>query len=836
MERTPEKSNSSTSNIEIFKNSYAGRDVNIGNIRYIEQYVEISTDKVKEREFDRRSPYKGLKSFEAIDKSLFFGRDELIQQLILEINENPLTFILGASGSGKSSLVRAGIISGFEKMLGEKQYDFVFTPGRNPFESFRRSLLSQEKGYKFSESDVEILDQPQINTLVKVIESLRKGNTRWFIFIDQFEEIFNDSISKELRQYFIDGIIEVFQSNNSFVRIVIAMRSDFLDQVSSYPKLANIINQRKFHLMTEMYPDQLKQVIKRPAAKHGVVFESEKFVDRIIADVRGEKGYLPLLQYTLDLLWESERKTSTPNGQFEIDDRILNEKTYDELGGVRGALQQRVDTIYRGLNTEDQKATKQIFLKLVNFSDADTDTVSKPVRHIAFRSDFSESAQKVIDLLVDEKLLVSDTSPTQKSKKVDKSQQRDISTVEVAHEILFSSWAELKQWLKDKEQAIRLYRSLGQDVERWVTAKRKSPIKAEKELLRGIRLTQFIELSNSSMFDDLGGLSSEQLQFIQASIAEYSRNTVDKTRENLKRKEALDRENWFVPKLFYDPLYSIYSQTLGKAYDDTLGKLHLDFIEPKIKSLDELISGFSDTLGMLSDVVFWERISDLARMNAEWFDKIDSSDEDFSADLVKYVSLIDGVKGGLTGWFSVESTLLTVPIDISTSWIFQAYIICLVAHVYGSETSNPLSAKKIRDEALIILFTSEEEVLNLFNKTAVVSNLRKKSSGDAARMAATAILKDVSKDVLKKLIGKIVDKSVRKFLEKIVPFVFGAGLSAGTCWWDTVQAGKRAILFYSLEKDDRERAILSHPLEKDDREHDIVLSEDVAQLPQSSSL
>jgi hypothetical protein len=187
---------------------------------------------------------------------------------------------------------------------------------------------------------------------------------------------------------------QVAKSGNSSVKIVLAMRADFLEQFSFYPDLGAIANQNNIHLVTEMFPDELRQAIEQPAAKHGVVFE-EGLVEQIIKELDGQKGYLPLLQYTLNLLWKSECQTRGADGRFEIEDRILNKKSYAALEGVRGALQKRVNEIYSNLNPDEHKITKQIFLKLVNI--VDTDSGSRTVSRRAYKDEFvDESEQKLL--------------------------------------------------------------------------------------------------------------------------------------------------------------------------------------------------------------------------------------------------------------------------------------------------------------------------------------------------------------------------------------------------------------------------------------------------------
>jgi hypothetical protein len=168
----------------------------------------------------------------------------------------------------------------------------------------------------------------------------------------------NSTSEPEKRDRFIASLIQLAKAKLPRVKVMATMRADFLDKLSPYPGLVKATDKHR-PMIAEMQLDELRLAIEQPAAHHGVVFETG-LVEEIIKDVRGQPGYLPLLQYTLNLLWETEVKTGS------INDRTLNISTYRELGGVRGALQQRVDKIYEDLSAQEKITTQRIFLKLVD--------------------------------------------------------------------------------------------------------------------------------------------------------------------------------------------------------------------------------------------------------------------------------------------------------------------------------------------------------------------------------------------------------------------------------------------------------------------------------------
>ncbi len=320
----------------------AGRDIILTQTKII----VISVDEITKREFVITSPYKGLEKFRPEDTARFFGRDLAISGLVNELEQTNLVLLLGASGSGKSSVVGAGLIPWLQKEWGNRFVSLTLTPNKDPFEGLYASLVS--RGVDLAQA--KIAQAGQADTLSQVVE-LRQPEDFWLIFVDQFEELFTVS-DPEKRDRFIKGLVELSkaQAKNPLIKIVATMRADFLDRLDPYPaSLLARATQSHRPLLTQMHPDELRLAIEQPAAHHGVVFETG-LVEEIIKDVQGQAGYLPLLQYTLNLLWETEVK------EGGIHDRTLNISSYRQLGGVRGALQQRVEQIYQALDKPEQLA------------------------------------------------------------------------------------------------------------------------------------------------------------------------------------------------------------------------------------------------------------------------------------------------------------------------------------------------------------------------------------------------------------------------------------------------------------------------------------------------
>jgi energy-coupling factor transporter ATP-binding protein EcfA2 len=504
------------------------------------QIIQVSTEKVTQRPLKLTSPYKGLMRFNSTDRDYFFGRDKLIARLLNAVNNSSFSVVLGASGSGKSSVVRAGVIPELQKSLTVDQRfcNFIFTPRQNPFESLYQCLQNEEKDYRFTESQAAIARQVNSQTLQELIHTLKKPHERWLFFIDQFEELFTNGSDTEMRQCFIEGIVQVANAGDSMVRIVLAMRADFLEEFSFYPTLGALTNQNNIHLVTDMHPDELRLAIEQPAALHGVVLETG-LVERIIQDVQGQKGYLPLLQYTLDLLWTMECQLIGADNRPHIADRHLNIASYNAIGGVRGALQKRVNEIYHDLAVNQQQATQQIFLALVNI--AESESGRKPVSRPAYRREFTKDTDtaETLTTFINANLLVSSHEATDSGEVFSLSQQN--ATVAIAHEILLHSWDKLQQWIRDKEEAIILRNWLADETNRWHKIHQVDPEKAREELLRGSRLELIFTLREKQVFAQLRDLNPEENQYIDVSIAERDRLAQEKEAQILALQKALTK-------------------------------------------------------------------------------------------------------------------------------------------------------------------------------------------------------------------------------------------------------------------------------------------------------
>ncbi len=449
------------------------------------------------------SPYMGLKYFKSEDKDKFFGREQWIINLSNHLEANNLLFLVGASGSGKSSLVQAGLIPHLLDQWGAARVEqLTFVPDKNPFQSFYYALPRKD------DEAAEIIEEKEPGALVQLVKNLKENSHKWLIFIDQFEELFTITPKLE-RDKFIASLVQLIKQQDNSVKLLMAMRSDFLDNLTrDYANLRDEVVNSKIQLVGELTEIELRWAIAEPAARNGVTFE-ERLVQQILDDFYQQAGSLPLLQYTLNLLWEEDKPSEN--------NRVLNLDTYEDIDGVSGALQQQANSIYNEkLNNEEKKAAEKIFIELIDI--AAKEPVSRRIEPSQFRDD--PVIISTLNKLIDNRLLVSG---------------RYQSTVEVAHEELLRSWGFIQNLIREKEEIILLKSRLISDAHQWYELRKEDEEKAKDELWSGSKLERVLEFIDEKA---LGSLDEESEQFIQASVERRDREKEERERRQLEKLEA----------------------------------------------------------------------------------------------------------------------------------------------------------------------------------------------------------------------------------------------------------------------------------------------------------
>ena len=441
--------------------------------------IELAEELASTRS-DLRNPYKGLQAFQLADAPDFFGREDLIDRLVEKLSSRRLVAVVGPSGSGKSSLVKAGLNArlgaGEQPMMLSEMY-----PGSHPFEELE-GAMRQIAVNSVPMSDQLVANDRGLNRVLKSI--LPQDGTELVLVIDQFEELFSMVAAEPLRALFLDSLVTAITDSHSRLRVVVTMRADFFDRPLRYPEFGALV---EAGLMPVTAPDDLSlaAAIEGPARAVGLAIEAG-VVDEIIRDVSDQPGGLPLLQYALTDLFN--RRSAD----------VLTLAEYRSSGGVLGALAARAEELFGELSSDGRQAMHQAFLRLVTV-DEGTDDVRRRVSRaeLAALEVDRDALNEGLQRFGAHRLLTFDSDPVSRA-----------PTVEVAHEALLREWERLRGWIDDQRDHLVSRRRLGAAVGEWQEAANDPAY-----LLTAGRLVQFDSWARST---DLA-LSRDERDFLQMS-------------------------------------------------------------------------------------------------------------------------------------------------------------------------------------------------------------------------------------------------------------------------------------------------------------------------------
>ncbi len=456
------------------------------------------------------NPYKGLRAFDEADAREFFGREALVEKLIRHLSEDStrpgqvsrFLAVVGPSGSGKSSVVKAGLIPALRRGAlpgSEKWFIITLTPGNHPLEELEIGLLrmavTQPPGL------MEQLCRDERGLLRAARLALPGETSELVLIIDQFEELFTLAEDKNETAHFLALLFAAASDPRSRLRIIITLRADFYDRPLAAPNFSSLVQQHT-EVVVPLTAEELASAIQKPALNVGAVFEPG-LVATIAADVSQQPGALPLLQYALTELFEQRQGS------------LLTQSAYKSFGGVMGVLGGRAEEVYASLDKAEQEAARQLFLRLVTLGEGTEDTRRRVLRAEleALTVDWRPltvgetsaapvygQLSSVIQSFGHARLLSFDRDPATRA-----------PTVEVAHEALLHEWPRLRDWLDNGRADIRQQRLLANAAAEWQAANREASF-----LLHGARLSQFEGWAASRQI----ALTSDEHRFLEASLAD----------------------------------------------------------------------------------------------------------------------------------------------------------------------------------------------------------------------------------------------------------------------------------------------------------------------------
>ncbi len=374
------------------------------------------------------SPYAGLSSFQESDADKFFGRAHEVAAMVNKIRERPIVGVVGPSGAGKSSFVRAGLVPAL-KRSGEPWESLVLRPGRSPLAALA-AMISPMVSTSVSVAD-ELAEEKKLTERLAVepgfIGSVLRSRARrekksLLVFVDQFEELYtlvNDPIE---RRAFTACLSAIADDTTAPIRLVLSVRSDFLDRVSEDPRFMAELTQGLVFL-TSPGVDGLRDAIVQPAEQAGYKFESQDIVDDMLQHLAATQGALPLLQFAAQQLWEQRNPAK----------KQLTRIAYEAIGGVAGALASHAEAVLARLNPASLPLVRSILLRLIT---PDRTRAIVSMEELRELNTNAAEVQKLVDELVQARLLVVQTGS-------------GVATVEIVHESLLHSWPTLKRWLEE---------------------------------------------------------------------------------------------------------------------------------------------------------------------------------------------------------------------------------------------------------------------------------------------------------------------------------------------------------------------------------------------------
>lgn len=454
-----------------------------------------------------RNPYRGLHPFNEADAPYFCGREALVSRLLERFCE-PGPFrrflaMVGPSGSGKSSVVRAGLVPAIrrEGLPGNLHPVIaVITPGSHPFQEVEAALLAVA-------ANPSLFNQPSTDDrglLRAAVRSLPEDpGTELLLVIDQFEEVFTLARNDAARELFFSNLYLAATDPRSRVWVVVVLRADFYDRPLLYPHMSELFG-RRTEVVGPLSPSELHRAMAKPAEQAGLEVE-EGLAVTIERDLARQPGSLPLLQYSLTELVERR------------EGRRLTVKAYEESGGVPGALATRAEAVYASLDPQEQEEAKQLFLRLVNLGDGSEVTRRRVNRGELVSAAGNEAAlDQALDSFGRYRLLTFDRDPAMGT-----------PTVEVAHEALFGHWGRLRDWIDSAGETLSTHRRLLQMASDWEDAGRDSSF-----LASGTRLAQFQALLEDSRPAGIS-LAAEERGYLEASLALREREAVAARKRHL---------------------------------------------------------------------------------------------------------------------------------------------------------------------------------------------------------------------------------------------------------------------------------------------------------------
>ncbi len=452
-----------------------------------------------------QSPYAGLASFQENDADRFFGRSREIAAAVARVRERPVVAVTGPSGVGKSSFVRAGLFPAL-KGGGETWETIVLRPGRNPLAALAAitaplvgtsNTLTDDLSAQTAEAKKLAAEPGHLGMVLR--SRARREKSKIVLFVDQFEELYTLVPDAAERRAFTAALGAAADDPSAPVRVVLSLRSDFLDRVAEDPAFVAEVSAGLF-LLANPGRDGLRDALVQPAEMAGYQLESPAMVDDMLAYLETTPGALPLLQFAASRLWERR----------DVGRKLLTSEAYQAMGGIAGALATHADATLAELPASSQALARTVFMRLI--TPERTRAVVSMAELFELTTDRGE-LQRLVDQLVAARLLVSQTGADGKA---------GGATIEIVHESLVHSWPALRRWLDENQEDAAFIDQLRVAAKQWVSRGRPSGLLWRGDAAEEAR--RFVRRSRAPLAETERAYLAEVVAL--ASAAERRRRTI----------------------------------------------------------------------------------------------------------------------------------------------------------------------------------------------------------------------------------------------------------------------------------------------------------------------
>lgn len=460
-------------------------------------------------------PYKGLYHFDENDAEIFFGREDLTAALVEKLKTNVesdqrFLAIIGASGSGKSSLVRAGLIPSLRWQQPSSGWPvIIMTPTERPLEAMADVINNQTVPQRSRQEMIkDFTNHAHGLEQVLVKHAQVSGAANFPLVVDQFEELFTLCRDEKEQAAFVNNLLTAALHPGGVAIVIIVLRADFYAHCARYGALRQALSQHQVYI-GPMTGAELRRAIEEPAfAGH---WELEPgLTDLMLHDIGADRdqapepGALPLLSHVLLETWHRRRG------------RMLTLSGYTASGGVQGAITETAEAVFCDqLESEERDVARQIFLRLTALGDdASTADTRRRVgfEELSFKQTDQQTVQVVLKTLADARLVTLDQD-----------------TAEIAHEALIRAWPTLRNWLEEDREGLRMHRHLTESAKEWEASGRD-----ESMFFRGARLAQAAEWAQSNPQQ----LNAQEQTFLDASLEAAQREQAEREAQRQRELDA----------------------------------------------------------------------------------------------------------------------------------------------------------------------------------------------------------------------------------------------------------------------------------------------------------